>query len=256
MANRTQFTALQREREWFHGLRVPHGMWAVVRVDGRGFSRLTKARYDKPYDHGFAATMTACATALTTELDGRFGYTYSDEISVVLPPQHALFGRGVEKLVSVSAGLVSAVFTHEAGRPAHFDARLWIGASAEDVVDYMSWRQADAASSSLTNWCYWTLRDAGATAKEATARLSGATVADKNELLFNHGVNYNVTPAWQRRGVALHWEDHAHDAHDPRTGEHVVVTRRRLTADTDLPRSDEFRGFVQAALTGTGTGGA
>ena len=200
--------------------------------------------------------MNACAAALVTELDGRFGYTYSDEVSVVLPPQHALFGRGVEKLVSVSAGLASAMFTHDAGRPAHFDARLWIGARAEDVVDYLSWRQGDAASSSLTNWCYWTLINGGATAEQATAQLSGASVADKNELLFSRGVNFNDTPAWQRRGVALRWQRLDHDAEDPRTGDHVVVTRRQLTVDTDLARGDEFRGFVNEALRDAGTSGA
>lgn len=251
MATRTEFTALHREREWFHGLRVPEGMWAVIRVDGRGFSKLTKARYTKPYDDAFAATMNTCAAALITELDARFAYTCSDEVSVVLPPSNALFGRGVEKLVSVSAGLMSATFTHDAGQPAHFDARLWIGARSEDVADYMSWRQSDAASSSLTNWCYWTLRQAGATAQQATARLSGATVADKNELLFGHGINYNDTPAWQRRGVALYWQHHDRDAEDPRTGERLVVTRRRLITDNDLPRGDEFRGFVRHMLADT-----
>jgi hypothetical protein len=49
-----------------------------------------------------------------------------------------LFGRGVEKIVSISTGIASAAFTHAAGEPAHFDSRVWIGTSTTDVVDYFS----------------------------------------------------------------------------------------------------------------------
>ena len=103
----------------------------------------------------------------------------------------------------------------------------------------------------MTNWCYWSLRHAGATAEQVTARLSGATIADKNELLFSHGVNYNDTPAWQRRGVALHWQRQELAGEDPRTGEQLAVTRRRSTTDTDLPRGEAFRGLVRQRLLDT-----
>jgi tRNA(His) guanylyltransferase len=248
MAGRSEFDAAQREGEWFHGLRVPTGMWAIVRVDGRGFSKLTTARYEKPYDAAFAGSMSAAATAIVRDFDAALAYSYSDEISIVLSPAHASFGRRVEKLVSIAAGLASATFTHDAGLPVHFDARVWIGAGERAVVDYLSWRQSDAASSSLTNWCYWTLRHAGASAKEATARLSGATVADKNDLLFQHSVNYNDVPAWQRRGVLLRWKPHERAAADPRTGARVTVVRRSLEVEDDLPRGEDFRALVAAEL--------
>lgn len=41
-ANR--FEAKMRELEYFHGLRLLQEAWAVVRVDGRGFSRFTGDR--------------------------------------------------------------------------------------------------------------------------------------------------------------------------------------------------------------------
>lgn len=43
-----QFEALQRRREWFHGLRLLSGAWAVIRVDGRSFTSFTEDRFDKP----------------------------------------------------------------------------------------------------------------------------------------------------------------------------------------------------------------
>ncbi|MFD0850789.1 tRNA(His) guanylyltransferase Thg1 family protein, partial [Actinomadura adrarensis] len=131
-----------REREWFHSLTVPPGAWTVIRVDGRGFSKFTEPRFDKPFDARFSHIMTQVAEHLITELSGRYAYTESDEISVVLDPSHDMFGREVEKLVSVSAGIASAAFTHAAGEPAAFDSRIWLGTGTDDVVDYLSWRQA------------------------------------------------------------------------------------------------------------------
>src|SRR5688500_14675354 len=75
-----------RAREWFHSLTLLPGAWAVVRVDGRSFSRYTRTRFDKPFDPRFSTLMVEAATVLLTELDGRYAYTESDEISVVLDP--------------------------------------------------------------------------------------------------------------------------------------------------------------------------
>ncbi|WP_221623120.1 tRNA(His) guanylyltransferase Thg1 family protein [Micromonospora globispora] len=193
-----EFEARQRAREYFHSLSVLPGAWTVIRVDGRGFSRLTEQRFDKPFDARFCDLMVVTAQALLTELGGRYAYTESDEISVLLDPASDLFGRGVEKLVSISAGVASAAFTHAATEPAHFDARLWVGVGVEDVADYFSWRQSDATRSALNGWCYWTLRKDGQSPRQANRTLDGAGTSDKNELLYRHGINFNDLPTWQR----------------------------------------------------------
>jgi len=74
------------------------------------------------------------------------------------------------------------------------------------VVDYFRWRAEDAARNALNAWCYWTLRKAGQSRQAATAALRGATTAEKSELLFKYGINFNDVPAWQKRGVGLYWE--------------------------------------------------
>ena len=154
----------QRAREWFHGLTALPGSWIVIRVDGRGFSRFTGERFAKPFDERFSTLMTTTAQALLTEFDARYVYTESDEISVLLDPSFAMFGRSVEKLVSLSAAVASATFTHAAGEPACFDSRLWLGNDTADVLDYFSWRQADAARCALNGWSTSTtcLRGSGA----------------------------------------------------------------------------------------------
>ena len=123
-----------RELEWFHDLRVIRGAWIVIRVDGRSFSKLTESSFEKPFDNGFHAAMAQMAEALLVELHALYAYTESDEISVLLPRDSELFDREVEKLVSVSAGVASATFTKESGRSAHFDSRLWLGISEENVA--------------------------------------------------------------------------------------------------------------------------
>lgn len=243
------FEARQREREWFHGLTVPPGSWTVLRVDGRSFSKFTEARFEKPFDPRFGGLMVETAQALMAEFAAPYVYTESDEISLLLDPVSDWFGRGVEKLVSISAGIASAAFTHAAGVPAHFDSRVWLGTTTEDVLDYFSWRQADATRCALNGWCYWTLRKAGKSASAAGKVLEGASVADKNDLLFAHGVNFTELPAWQRRGVGLYWESFERTGFDPVRKAEVSATRRRVRVERELPMKDAYRAFLGELLS-------
>lgn len=248
--NAEEFEARQRAREYFHSLRVLPGAWTVIRVDGRGFSRFTEQRFDKPFDARFCDLMVVTAHALLTELGGRYAYTESDEISLLLDPASDLFGRSVEKLVSISAGIATAAFTHAATEPAHFDARLWVGVGVEDVADYFSWRQSDAARCALNGWCYWTLRKDGQSPRQASGALEGASTAEKNEMLFRHGINFNDLPTWQRRGIGLWWETYEHPGFDPIRGIDVTTTRRRTKIERELPMKDAYRQLVTALATG------
>ncbi|WP_437596812.1 hypothetical protein [Sorangium sp. So ce590] len=132
--------------------------------------------------------------------------------------------------------------------PVEFDARLWLGARRGDVVDCFRWRQTDATRSALNNWCYWTLRKEGKSVKEATHAMLGLSVAGKNELLFSRGINFNDVPAWQRRGSGVYWETIAKVGKNPRTGESVPTTRRRLHVDDDLPMKEAYGKFVRQFL--------
>lgn len=85
------------------------------------------------------------------------------------------------------------------------------------------------------------MRGAGQIAGRVTAELSGLSTSAKNELLFQHGINFNDVPAWQRRGTDLSWPEEEHVGVDPRTSGSVTTTRRRLHADDDLPMKADYR---------------
>jgi tRNA(His) 5'-end guanylyltransferase len=50
-----------RALEVFHSLRLLPGAWVILRLDGRGFSRFTEARFEKPFDVRFHELMMQTA---------------------------------------------------------------------------------------------------------------------------------------------------------------------------------------------------
>lgn len=242
------FENRMRKLEYFHSLRLLPGAWVVVRVDGRSFSRFTEPRFEKPFDLKFHGLMVQTAQALLQEMQGIYAYTQSDEISVLFRPDWDFFDRSLEKVVSASASIASATFTRAAEVIVNFDSRVWLGVDTSQVVDYFSWRQADAKSCALNGWCYWTLRKLGKSAGEATAEVHGQSVGFKNELLFQNGINFNDLPSWQRRGTGLYWEQYAKLGYNPIQEREVTAIRRRIKVDEALPMKEAYRQFVAQIL--------
>jgi tRNA(His) 5'-end guanylyltransferase len=246
--NPDDFEQRMRDLEYFHDLRVLPGTWPVLRLDGRSFSRLTESQFEKPFDLRFHELMCKTTEALLSGLGATYGYTESDEISLLLPNTSDAFDRSVEKLVSISASIAGGTFSLALGAVAQFDCRIWMGAQKELVIDYFRWRQADAARCALNGWAYWTLRKAGRTVDEATSELHSQSVAYKNELLFQNGINFNDVPTWQKRGTGVYWETFQKEGFNPKLGQPVVTTRRRIKVDRDLPMAEEYGSFVAGFL--------
>ncbi len=245
--NPRQFEAQMRAGEIWHGERVPADKWAIVRVDGRGFSRFTQQHFAKPFDVKFYDLMAQTARALMQEWDGIAAYFESDEISLLLPRGFTHFGRGWEKLVSLCAATASAHFSRASGEIALFDARLWVGSDVAGVADYFRWRQSDAARCALNGWCYWTLRAENQSARAATRALDGLTQQAKENLLRERGIIWNELPNWQRRGASWTWETYQTQGVDPVKGT-VAATRRRLTLQENLPWGAEYGAWILDVL--------
>lgn len=242
--------------ETAHDHCVLPGLWMVVRLDGRGFTKLTKAvtedgtmQFDAPFDVRFRdAMLDTVEHLMTCGFNILYGFMESDEISLLLTRDENSFGRKLRKINSVLAGEASAKFSLLLGRVACFDCRISQLPSVDLVVDYFRWRNEDAHRNALNAHCYWALRRDGKNERQATAMLSGRSVAAKNELLFQYGINFNELPNWQKRGVGLYWESYRKEAVNKKTGEPMTAIRRRIVRNLDLPMRDEYDTFIRSIV--------
>lgn len=223
----------------------------VARLDGNRFTRLTKeiCKFEAPFDVRFRDMMTETVKALMNYgFRVVYGFTESDEISLLFHPEEDTFGRKVRKYNSLLAGVASAAFSAQVGQQAVFDCRMVPLPTIERVQDYFLWRQEDAHRNSLNSHCYWMLRKQGKSVEEATKTLEGKSVAFKNELLFQNGINYDKLPSWQKRGIGVYWDTFEKQGVNPVTGEAKIALRRALKVDYELPLRDEYAHFLERFL--------
>ena len=240
-----------RKYETVNDRLVHPGIYCVARLDGRTFTKLTKEEQDfeAPFDPKFRDIMIETVNHLMEcGFKVVYGYTQSDEISLLFDIDDDTFQRKERKLVSVLSGEASAKFSMALGNIGVFDCRLCELPSAAVVVDYFRWRQEDARRNSLNAFCYWTLRKKGVSPSKANARLSGISIADKHELLFQYDINFNALPEWQKRGIGLYWESYEKEGVNPMTGETVTAIRKRIVINDKLPLKSEYEFFIKQFL--------
>lgn len=226
-------------------------LYLVARLDGRTFTKLTKeiCQFEVPFDERFRDLMVGTVRHLMNcGFRIVYGFTESDEISLLFHPEDSTFGRKVRKMNSTLAGEASAAFSLALGRVAVFDCRVVPLPNRERVRDYFVWRQEDAHRNALNAWCYWTLRKEGMSQLKATKHLQGKTVTFKNELLFQRGINFNELPKWQKRGIGIYFCEEFREGYNPVTQEQVQAKRRGLYVDYELKIKEEYRRWVEKFL--------
>lgn len=192
--------------------------WIVVRVDGRGFHRLS-SHYDfaKPNDSRALRLMNSAASHVMTQLpDVVMAYGDSDEYSFLVDRRCNLFERREAKLVSTFGSTFTAFYIQlwndffpdrplELAQLPTFDSRAVIYPSEQNVRDYFAWRQADCHINNLYNTSFWALvLRGGQTRQQAEQTLCGTLAKDKHELLFSRfGINYNNEPEMYKKGTVL-----------------------------------------------------
>ncbi len=226
--------------------------YLAARLDGRGFTRLTKeiCKFKAPFDEKFRDLMVETVKAL---MDCGFkiiyGFTESDEISLLFSPDENAFGRKVRKYNSTLAGEASAAFSLALGRAATFDCRVVPLPNIEKVQDYFLWRQEDAHRNSLNSHCYWILRKEGKTASQASSELEHKSVSYKNELLFSRGINYDQLPLWQKRGVGLWKEPYEKQGFNPVSKTTETAIRNQIKIEYELPIGRQYAKLIEGFLT-------
>jgi tRNA(His) 5'-end guanylyltransferase len=188
------------------GRRAMRGLPLLARLDGRAFHTFTRG-LQRPYEPGLSRAMIETARYLVQEMIALVGYTQSDEITLAWyepvdsASAYAFDGR-FQKLASVLAGMASARFgkliaehvPSKASETPHFDCRVWQVPTLAEALDVFVWREDDATKNSITM---------AALACYSERELDGKGSADKQELLFQKGINWNDYPAFFKRGTYL-----------------------------------------------------
>jgi len=240
-----------RQYETARDVCVLPSVYMIARIDGRNFTRLTKelCQFEAPFDVRFRDMMVETVKHLMMcGFNVIYGCTHSDEISLLFHLDETTFSRKHRKYHSVLAGEASAKFSLLLGHIAAFDCRMCELPNKGLVVDYFRWRSEDACRNALNSHCYWQLREDGLNERKATRKLENMGVADKNELLFSYGINFNDLPNWQKRGIGLYWQEFDRPGFNPKTGETVIAKRRAIKIDFDLPMKDEYTRFLLSRL--------
>lgn len=233
--------------ETAHDHCVLPGIYMVARIDGRCFTTLTKDKhkFEAPYDIKFRDMMVETVKHLMQcGFKVNYGYTQSDEISLLLDLNDDAFERKERKLNSVLAGEASAKFSLLLGDIGAFDCRICQLPARQLVIDYFRWRNEDAHRNALNAHCYWSLRKEGLPPEKSAAKFTKMSVSQKNEFLYQKGINFNDLPSWQKRGIGIYWDTYEKDGLNPITGDIVKATRNALKVDIDLPMKDEYSDFM------------
>jgi tRNA(His) 5'-end guanylyltransferase len=92
------------------------------------------------------------------------------------------------------------------------------------------------------------LRQEQLNSSQATRRLEKLSVAQKNELLFQHGINFNDLPNWQKRGIGAYWKTYSKEGLNPVLGQSARVERSALYIDLDLPMRENYSQMLRDFL--------
>lgn len=204
----------------------------IIRIDGKAFHTFTRG-FEKPFDKVLIKTMQETTKYLCENIQGCvFGYTQSDEISLVLIDYQTLttdawFDYEVQKLCSVAASMATMVFnkffrknvegwwtapfvgiTKECqdreslyhiyqialDKGAMFDARAF-NIPKEEVTNCIYWRQLDATRNSIqmVGQAYFSQNE-----------LHEKTCNQIQDMLHEQkGINWNDYRSYLKRGTAI-----------------------------------------------------
>jgi len=174
----------------------------IARLDGKGFSNFTRG-LKRPYDERLSKLMIETATYLVKETNANCAYTQSDEITLVwysnsIESQIYFDGR-IFKMISDLASMASVFFNSKLSeylpekkdKMPRFDCRIFSVPTLDEAVNAFYWREKDATKNSITM---------AASAFYSHIQLMNRSGSEKQEMLFQKGINWNDYPSFFKRG--------------------------------------------------------
>ena len=211
--------------------RLVRRMPVMIRIDGKAFHTFTRG-FQKPFDDILIKSMQETMKYLCENIQGCvFGYTQSDEITLVLIDYKKLtssawFNYEVQKMCSISASMVTMAFNKifaknvddynrnpsSSGvranwyiaaieKGAMFDSRCF-NVPKEEVTNFVYWRQLDAIRNSI---------QMVGQANFSHKQLQGKSCNMIQDMLFTEkGINWNDLPIIKKRGSACIKDSEGH----------------------------------------------
>lgn len=187
--------------------RAVKGLPLLARLDGRAFHSFTRS-LNRPFDKNLTELMIQTTIDLVEEFHPLFGYTQSDEISLVwnIPANHVsdyMFGGRYQKLVSILAAAATVNFKHniergylpgKEGTSPIFDCRVWQVPSIHDAYLALLWRERDATKNSVTMLAHAYFSD---------HQLMGVTTEQRKQMLLDVGVDWEQLEPCYRKGTIV-----------------------------------------------------
>ena len=234
-----------RMKEYYESVsktRLTKRIPVIIRIDGKAFHTFTKG-FNKPYDVVLSNAMVKTMEYLCSNIQGCvFGYTQSDEITLVLVDYKTLttsawFDYQVQKVCSVAASMATAcfnkVFAEEAERfhgsmlddEIHYFMRKYrISDKSESMGFYEKYLKAIAKTAMFDARCFnipkeevcncliWRQQDASRNSVEMLGRafFSDKELFKKNcseiqdMLMDTHQVNWNDVETRFKRGCCCY----------------------------------------------------
>lgn len=179
--------------------------YTIIRIDGKAFHTFCRGM-EKPFDQALSEAMVETTRFLCQNVQGcKLGYTQSDEISLLLTDfdkigTDAFFDGQVQKICSVTASFATAKFNSifKGDKLAFFDARCFNLPDLSEVTNYFIWRQRDCVKNSISS-----VAQSLYSHKELMHKNSN----QKQELIFQKGINWNDYPDGLKRGFSLTKEE-------------------------------------------------
>ena len=206
--------------------RLVRRMPVMIRIDGKAFHTFTRG-FQKPFDDILIKSMQETMKYLCENIQGCvFGYTQSDEITLVLVDYKKLtssawFDYEVQKMCSISASMTTMAFNkffannvdelemiNQADKyyfalekGAMFDSRCF-NVPKEEVTNFVYWRQLDATRNSI---------QMVGQANFSHKQLQNKSCNMIQDMLFTEkGINWNDLPIVKKRGSACIKDSEGH----------------------------------------------
>lgn len=185
------------------GIKLLPRIPVIARLDGKGFSKFTKG-LKRPYDERLSMLMIELTKYLVKETNANCGYTQSDEITLMWyvddPKSSIYFDGRYFKMVSDLSAMASVFFNkklveylpEKSDKWPRFDCRVFNVPTLDEAVNTFLWREQDATKNSITM---------AASAFYSHKQLHKKNGSEKQEMLFEKGINWNDYPAFFKRGT-------------------------------------------------------